>query len=93
MGRTPENKQQIVSELQESLKDTQMTVVIDFEGLSVAEISDLRNRIRPTGAVCKVTKNTLMKRAVDGNDDWQALSEYMKGPSAFMFVKEDLKLC
>ena len=51
---------------------------------------DLRNRIRPTGAVCKVTKNTLMKRAVDGNDDWQPLTEYMKGPSAFMFVKEDL---
>ena len=39
MGRTPENKQQIVSDLQENLKDTQMTVVIDFEGLSVAEIS------------------------------------------------------
>ena len=90
MGRTPENKQQIVSELQESLKDTQMTVVIDFEGLSVAEISDLRNRIRPTGAVCKVTKNTLMKRAVDGNDEWQPLAEYMKGPSAFMFIKDDL---
>lgn len=90
MGRTPENKRQIVSELQESLKDTQMAVVIDFQGLSVSEISDLRNRIRPTGAVCKVTKNTLMRHAVEGNDDWQALSEYMKGPSAFMFVKEDL---
>ena len=90
MGRTPENKRQIVSELQDSLQDTQMTVVIDFQGLSVGEISDLRNRIRPTGAVCKVTKNTLMRIAVDGNEDWQALTEYLKGPSAFMLVKEDL---
>ena len=90
MGRTPENKKQIVSELKESLQDTQMTVVIDFQGLTVAEISDLRNRIRPTGAVCKVTKNTLMRRAVDGDENWQALSDYMKGPSAFMLVKDDL---
>ena len=90
MGRTPENKRQIVSELQESLQDTQMTVVIDFQGLSVGEMSDLRNRIRPTGAVCKITKNTLMRIAVDGNDDWQALTEYMQGPSAFMLVKDDL---
>lgn len=90
MGRTPENKRQIVSELQESLEGTQMTVVIDFAGLSVAEISDLRNRIRPTGAICKVTKNTLMKLAVEGDDSWQPLTEYMQGPSAFMFVKEDL---
>ena len=90
MGRTPENKKQIVSELKESLQDTQMTVVIDFQGLTVAEISDLRNRIRPTGAVCKVTKNTLMRRAVDGDENWQALSEYMQGPSAFMLVKDDL---
>jgi large subunit ribosomal protein L10 len=90
VGRTPENKRQIVSDLQNSLQDVQMAVVIDFQGLSVGEISDLRNRIRPTGAVCKVTKNTLMRRAVDGNDDWQALTDYMQGPSAFMLVKDDL---
>lgn len=90
VGRTPENKRQIVSDLQDNLQTAQMAVVIDFQGLSVGEMSDLRNRIRPTGAVCKITKNTLMRIAVDGNENWQALTEYMQGPSAFMLVKEDL---
>ncbi len=90
MGRTPENKREIVADLKTNFADTQMTVVVDFQGLTVAEISDLRNRMRPTGAVCKVAKNTLMRRAVAGNEDWEPLTEYMKGPSAFIFVKEDL---
>lgn len=90
MGRTPENKREIVSDLKTNFADTQMTVVIDYQGLSVAEMSDLRNRIRPAGAVCKITKNTLMRRAVEGDEAWEPLTEYMKGPSAFMFVKEDL---
>ena len=90
MGRTPENKREIVADLKSHLTDTQMTVVIDYQGLSVAEISELRNKIRPTGAICKVTKNTLMRRAVEGDAGWEPLTEYMKGSSAFMFVKDDL---
>ncbi|MCM1983575.1 50S ribosomal protein L10 [Lyngbya confervoides] len=90
MGRTPENKRQIVADLKQQLSDAQMAVVIDYQGLSVAEISDLRNRVRSAGAVCKVTKNTLMRLAIDGDDNWQPLTEYLKGSSAFLLVKEDL---
>jgi large subunit ribosomal protein L10 len=90
MGRSPEDKKQIVSELKAALDETQMTFVIDYQGLTVAEISDLRNRLRPAGASCKVTKNTLMRIAVDGNKKWQPLTEYMAGASAFVMVKDDL---
>jgi large subunit ribosomal protein L10 len=90
MGRSPENKKQIVSNLKAALDDTQMAFVIDYQGLTVAEITDLRNRLRPVGASCKVTKNTLMRIAVDGNDTWQPLTEYMAGASAFVLVRDDL---
>jgi large subunit ribosomal protein L10 len=90
MGRTLENKKEIVAELQELLNETQMAFVIDFKGLSVAEISDLRNRLRQKGGTCKVTKNTLMRIAVEGNEQWQPMQEFLQDSSAFLLVKEDI---
>ena len=90
MGRTLESKKEIVGELKELLSESQLTLVIDYKGLSVSEITDLRNRLRPKGAVCKITKNTLMRIAVDGDDTWQPITEFLKESSAFLLVKEDL---
>ncbi|WP_416671816.1 50S ribosomal protein L10 [Egbenema bharatensis] len=90
MGRTLENKKEIVAELKESLTDTQLTVVIDYKGLSVAEMTNLRNRLRPTGAQCTVTKNTLMRIAIQDDPNWQAMTDLCKESSAFLFLKEDL---
>ncbi|MEO0539310.1 MAG: 50S ribosomal protein L10 [Cyanobacteria bacterium P01_A01_bin.105] len=90
MGRTLENKKEIVGELKELLDNAQLALVIDYGGLSVAEITDLRNRLRPKGAVCKITKNTLMRIAVDGNENWQPMTEFLKGTSAFVLIEEDL---
>lgn len=89
MGRTKESKDAIITELKESLSESQMAIVIDYQGLSVAEITDLRRRLRPKGASCKVTKNTLMGIAVDGDDRWQPMEEFLKGSSAFLLVKDD----
>lgn len=89
MGRTLENKQAIVAELKESLSQTQLALVVDYQGLTVAEITDLRRRLRPTGTVCKVTKNTLMGIAIDGQDNWQPMTELLEGASAFLLVKDD----
>jgi large subunit ribosomal protein L10 len=90
MGRTKESKDAIITELKESLSESQMALVIDYQGLSVGEITDLRRRLRPKGASCKVTKNTLMGIAVDGDTKWQPLEEFLKGSSAFLLVKDDL---
>lgn len=90
MGRTLENKQQIVSELKDLLGKTQMALVMDYAGLSVAETTDLRNRLFDKGAICKVTKNTLMQKAIDGNESWTVLSDLLQGTNAFILVEEDL---
>jgi large subunit ribosomal protein L10 len=90
MGRTRENKQAIITELKESLSDAQLTVVIDYQGLTVAEITDLRNRLRPSGTECKVTKNTLMHLAVEEDENWKPMTQFLSGSSAFLLVKDDV---
>ncbi len=90
MGRTLANKQEIVADLQALLKESQLALVIDYQGLSVAEMTALRDRLRPKGAICKVTKNTLMRIAVEGNSAWEPMTEFLQQSSAFLLVKEDL---
>ncbi len=90
MPRTKEDKQAIVADLKRLLSESQMAVVIEYKGLSVAEITNLRRSLRATGAVCKVTKNTLMKRAVDGDRKWESIEPLLKDASAFLLLKDDL---
>lgn len=90
MGRTLANKEEIVGELKTLLDDSFSAFVIDYEGLTVAEIGDLRNRLRESGAVCKISKNTLLKRAIDGQEQWQELESLLKGTSAVLLTQEDI---
>ncbi|MFM7269532.1 MAG: 50S ribosomal protein L10 [Cyanobium sp.] len=90
MGRTLENKQQIVEELKTLLGEAEMALVLDFQGLSVKELKDLRVRLQASNGVCKVTKNTLMRRAIEGNSAWSNLEPLLSGTNAFILVKGDV---
>ncbi len=90
MGKTVEQKNVIIADIKQTLSESQLAIVIDYQGLSVAEITDLRRRLRPSGASCQVAKNTLMRIAVEGDRNWQPMQEFLQGSSAFMFVKDDL---
>ena len=90
MGRTLENKQQIVEELKGLLGEAEMALVLDFKGLTIKEMSDLRTRLQAANGVCKVTKNTLMRRAIDGNSVWSELDSLLTGTNAFILVKGDV---
>ncbi len=90
MGRTLENKQQIVEELKQLLDSAEMALVLDYQGLSIKEMSDLRTRLQTTESVCKVTKNTLMRHAIDGNDSWSHLDSLLTGTNAFVLIKGDV---
>ena len=86
MGRTLESKQQIVEELKQLLGEAEMALVLDYQGLSIKEMSDLRTRLQPSNGVCKVTKNTLMRRAIDGDSVWSSLDSLLSGTNAFVPV-------
>jgi large subunit ribosomal protein L10 len=90
MGKTLADKKALVAEFKEDLSQAQLTLVIDYTGLTVAEITDLRRRLRPSGTVCRIAKNTLMRIAVDGNTSWQPMTEFLTQSSAVLFVKDDI---
>ena len=46
-----------------------MAVVLDYKGLTIKEMSDLRSRLQTTNGICKVTKNSLMRKAIDGDSN------------------------
>lgn len=90
MGRTRENKATVITEVQELFQDAQMTMVIDYQGLTVAEITDLRNRLRPLGGTCKIAKNTLVRLALADQEAWSPMEEFLTGTTAILVLKDDL---
>ncbi|MEB3229135.1 MAG: 50S ribosomal protein L10 [Synechocystis sp.] len=90
MGRTRENKAAVIAEVQELIQDAQMAMVIDYQGLTVAEITDLRGRLRPLGGTCKIAKNTLVNLALEGQEAWQPMQEFLTGTTAIIVLKDDL---
>jgi large subunit ribosomal protein L10 len=81
-------KEKIVAELAERLKQTPTLFVADYRGLSVTEIDDLRSKLIEHGARFTVVKNTLTKRAAEeaGAD---ALLAMLEGPTAIAFIEAD----
>ncbi|WP_218080209.1 50S ribosomal protein L10 [Anthocerotibacter panamensis] len=83
-------KEVTVADIQKTLERTNMLLVIDYRGLTVAEITNLRNKLRPLDASCLVAKNTLMRRAVAGTA-WEPSVSLLKGPSAVLFGCGNMK--
>jgi large subunit ribosomal protein L10 len=82
------DKERIVGELTERLKNTPTLFVADYRGLSVTEIDELRTKVLEHGARFTVVKNTLTKRAAEaaGADSLLAL---LDGPTAIAFIEAD----
>lgn len=91
MGKTLEEKKAVVADLKGALDESSLALIIDYQGLSVAQISDLRTRMRPTGTVCKKAKNTLMRLAVKDDERWEPMTDFLKDSSVFLLVKEEMK--
>lgn len=84
-----EQKQQLVSEIATKLSESKSTVVVDYRGLSVAEVTELRKQLREANVEFKVYKNTLTRRAAD-QVELSQLNEVLVGPTAVAFSNEDV---
>ena len=80
-------KQEMVSEISSKIKESQSTVVVEYRGLSVAEVTELRRALRAEDVDFKVYKNTMAQRAVD-ELGFAELKESLKGPNAMAFSKD-----
>ncbi|MGI3316094.1 50S ribosomal protein L10 [Staphylococcus chromogenes] len=84
-----EAKKQHVDEIAEQLKSSVSTVFVDYRGLAVAEVTDLRKQLREAGVQYKVYKNTMLRRAAE-KAGIEGLDEYLAGPTAVAFTTEDV---
>jgi len=78
-----------VGELSEKMERTQLAVVADYRGFTVAELTTLRNRLRDSGAEMIVAKNTLLRLAAR-NTGRDALEPLLEGPTAITFAYDDV---
>ena len=85
MDRT--QKEELVATLNKTFDETEMVVVTHYSGLTVAEISDLRDRIRESGAKFKVTKNRLTRLALK-NTKFEGISNLFSGPTAIAYSND-----
>ena len=77
----------MVASLHQTFEDASIVVVTHYSGLTVAEMGKLRDQMREAGAVFKVTKNRLTRRALEGTK-YQPLNEMFTGPTAIAYSED-----
>ena len=88
MSNAIEMKKAVVAEIKEKLVAAQSDVLIDYRGLTVAEVTELRNQCRKAGVEYAVLKNTMVNLAAK-EAGIEGLDAYLKGPTAVAFGMED----
>ncbi len=83
-----EEKKQIVQNIEQKMQKSTFIVLTDYRGLNVAEITELREKLRLPGIEFKVLKNTMVEFALK-NLGWDDLIEYLPGPNAVLFSEDD----
>ncbi|MGN1343104.1 MAG: 50S ribosomal protein L10 [Traorella sp.] len=82
-----ESKKAVVSEITTNLKESQSTVVVEYRGLTVKEITELRRALGKENVEMKVYKNKLAQRAAT-EAGFEELCESLTGPNALVFGKD-----
>jgi large subunit ribosomal protein L10 len=82
-------KDAVIAEVTQLLTDTENVFVSDYRGLTVAELAELRGKLRESGARFKIVKNTLGGIAAD-KAGREPVKEFMSGPTAVTFCGDDL---
>jgi large subunit ribosomal protein L10 len=82
-------KVEIVDDLKQLNGQTQAWILTDYRGLSVAELTELRKKLRAVNAEFRVVKNTLFKLAAEGVLPVSDLEAHLAGPTAIGFAKGD----
>ncbi len=83
-----ESKKGVASEIQDKFQNSSSTVVAEYRGLSVAEVTELRRALRAEGVEMKVYKNTLAAKAAEAAG-YGDLKDALTGPNALAFGQDE----
>lgn len=84
-----EQKKELVKAIADKLAASKSTIVTDYRGLTVSEMTELRKQLREAGVEFKVYKNTMMRRAAS-EVELEELHPYLLGPTAIAFCTDDV---
>lgn len=87
---TKTEKEQVVAEVTEKIRNAQSIFITDFSGLTVEKTTILRDKFRAAGVDYVVVKNTLAKRSFDAVGGYEGLYTSLKSETAIAFGREDL---
>ncbi len=83
-----EDKQQIVSEVNQAASSALSAVLADYRGVAVEDMTALRKNARANKVYLRVVRNTLLKRAV-ADTEFECIQEVLVGPTILAFSQED----
>ncbi|WOV87304.1 50S ribosomal protein L10 [Sporosarcina oncorhynchi] len=89
MSKVIEAKQAVVEEISSKLKSAVSVVVVDYRGLNVGQVTELRKQLREAGIDFKVYKNSMSRRAAE-TAGLEGLNEHLVGPNAIAFSTDDV---
>ena len=82
-------KEVAISDIQDRFARMSSAVFVDFSGMTVEEVSSLRSKFRERGVEYKVLKNTLVKKALEGQSSISSLSKTLKGTTGVAWSFEE----
>jgi large subunit ribosomal protein L10 len=88
MAVTKAVKEEELQDLERAFKGTDSAIVVDYKGLKVPEVTELRRQVRGAKGQYKVVKNTLARRALQGTS-FEPLGEFFTGTTAVAYSGED----
>jgi large subunit ribosomal protein L10 len=83
-----EQKAVAIEEIATQIDESHAIFAVDYRGISVPQVAELRAKLRDADATFKVVKNSLTERAAD-QAGAETLKEYLAGPTALTFVRGD----
>lgn len=85
-------KSEVIEKLKDKLAKAKLAAVVDYRGLTVAQISDLRRKLKDLGGELLVAKNTLILLALGEKEAAKGLTEALNGPTAVVFSPDELSV-
>ena len=88
MATTRAQKESQVQNLEAAFQECDSAVLVDYRGLNVPQVTELRRQLRASHASYRVVKNTLARRALKGTP-FESLGAYFEGTTAIAWTDED----
>ena len=84
-----QGKKELAKTIQDSFNNAQASFLVNYRGLSVVQLTELRNKLREQEGIFKVAKLTIIRHAIDQVQDAGVLSEYLKDQLALVFAQNE----